>query len=145
MKHKVKNDNEYGSARFSTDNEIKKNFKKEKVSNIKEAGFPVSFSKDLKTIYFDRETPHYVYLGSTGSGKSVTAVIPTCTFISRCTLTGVFLWKNLGGFMLGKILGIIFLILIGIFSLCSCKVASWADQEIEEDLRKREQNEKKDI
>lgn len=24
MKHKVKNDNEYGSARFSTDNEIKK-------------------------------------------------------------------------------------------------------------------------
>ena len=82
MKHKVNNNNEYGSARFSTDNEIKKNFKKEKVSNIREAGFPGSFSKDLKTIYFDRETPHYVYLGSTGSGKSVTAVIPTCTFIS---------------------------------------------------------------
>ena len=47
--------------------------------------------------------------------------------------------------MLGKILGIIFLILLGIFSLCSCKVASWADQKMEEDLRKREQNEKKDI
>lgn len=47
--------------------------------------------------------------------------------------------------MLGKILGIIFLILIGIFTLCSCKVASLADQEMEEDLRKREQNEKKDI
>ena len=43
MKHKVKNDNEYGSARFSTDKEIKKNFKKENVNNIKEAGFPVSF------------------------------------------------------------------------------------------------------
>lgn len=83
MKHKVKNDNEYGSARFSTDNEIKQNFKKEKINNIKEAGFPISFSKDLKCIYFDRETPHYVYLGSTGSGKSVTAVIPTCTFISN--------------------------------------------------------------
>src|SRR5574344_381246 len=82
MKHKVKSDNEYGSARFSTDKEIKHNFKRERVNNIKEAGFPVSFSKDLKTIYFDRETPHYVYLGSTGSGKSVTAVIPTCTFIS---------------------------------------------------------------
>lgn len=82
MKHKVKNDNEYGSARFSTQSEIKKNFKKENVNHIKEAGFPVSFSNDLKTIYFDRETPHYVYLGSTGSGKSVTAVIPTCTFIS---------------------------------------------------------------
>lgn len=82
MKHKVKNDNEYGSVRFSTNNEIKDNFKKENVNHIKEAGFPVSFSKDLKHIFFDRETPHYVYLGSTGSGKSVTAVIPTCTFIS---------------------------------------------------------------
>ena len=47
--------------------------------------------------------------------------------------------------MLEKILEIIFLILIGIFALCSCKIASWADQEMEEDLRKREQNEKKDI
>lgn len=28
MKHKVKNDNEYGSARFNTNNEIKENFKK---------------------------------------------------------------------------------------------------------------------
>ena len=83
MKHKVKNDNEYGSARFSTESEIRSNFKKEKVNHIIEAGFPVSFSKDLKYVYFDRETPHYVYLGSTGSGKSVTAVIPTCTFISK--------------------------------------------------------------
>lgn len=83
MKHKVKNKNEYGSARFSTQEEIKNNFKSENINNIKEAGFPVSFSKDLKTIYFDRETPHYVYLGSTGSGKSVTAVIPTCSFIAH--------------------------------------------------------------
>ena len=83
MKHKVKNDNEYGSARFSSDKEIKQNFKKEKVCNIKEAGFPVSFSRDLKIVYFDRETPHYVYLGSTGSGKSVTAVIPSCAFIAN--------------------------------------------------------------
>ena len=82
MKHKVKNDNEYGSARFSTDKEIKKNFKKELTSNIKKSGFPVSYSKDLKNIYFDRETPHYVYLGSTGSGKTVTVVLNECTFIS---------------------------------------------------------------
>ena len=39
MKHKVKNDNEYGSARFSTNKEIKKNFKKENIHHIKEAGF----------------------------------------------------------------------------------------------------------
>ena len=82
MKHKVKNDNEYGSARFSTDKEIKKNFKKELTSNIKKSGFPVSYSKDLKYIFFDRETPHYVYLGSTGSGKTVTVVLNECTFIS---------------------------------------------------------------
>ena len=82
-KHKVKKDNEYGSARFSTNSEIKKNFNKENIHHINEAGFPVAFSKNLKSIYFDRETPHYVYLGSTGSGKSVTSVIPTCSFIAN--------------------------------------------------------------
>ena len=30
-KHKIKNNNEYGSARFSTFNEINKNFTKEKI------------------------------------------------------------------------------------------------------------------
>lgn len=86
LRAKVNNENEYGSARFATFKEIKKTFKKEKVSNIKEAGFPVWYSKDSKYIWFDRETPHYVYLGSTGSGKSVTAVIPTCTFISNAKI-----------------------------------------------------------
>ena len=82
MKVKVGNSNEYGSARFSSFSEIKKNFSKEKVSNINEVGFPIWYSKDNKYVWFDKETPHYVYLGSTGSGKSVTAVIPTCAFIS---------------------------------------------------------------
>jgi type IV secretion system protein VirD4 len=81
-KHKIKSDNEYGSARFSTKEEIEKTFKKEKIGNIKEAGVPIFFSKDLKYMWVDRETPHYVYLGSTGSGKSVTAVIPFCSFVA---------------------------------------------------------------
>lgn len=81
-KHKVKSNHEYGSARFSTFNEIKKNFKKEKISSIKESGVPMWFSKDYKYVWFDKETPHYTYLGSTGSGKSVTAVIPICSFIA---------------------------------------------------------------
>ena len=81
-KHKIKNNNEYGSARFATFNEIKSNFKKEKIENIKESGVPIWFSKDNKFVWFDRETPHYTYLGSTGSGKSVTAVIPMCSFIA---------------------------------------------------------------
>ena len=81
-KHKINNKNEHGSARFSTIEEIKKNFTKEKISNINESGVPMYFSKNLKYVWFDKETPHYVYLGSTGSGKSVTAVIPECTFIA---------------------------------------------------------------
>ena len=81
-KHKVKSNHEYGSARFSTFNEIKKNFKKEKISSIKESGVPMWFSKDYKYVWFDKETPHYTYLGSTGSGQSVTAVIPMCSFIA---------------------------------------------------------------
>lgn len=47
--------------------------------------------------------------------------------------------------MIGKILGIVFLILIGLFTICSCKVASWADREMEEDLNRREQDEEEDI
>ena len=81
-KHKINNKNEHGSARFSTIEEIKKNFTKEKISNINESGVPMYFSKNLNYVWFDKETPHYVYLGSTGSGKSVTAVIPECTFIA---------------------------------------------------------------
>ena len=81
-KHKVKNNNEYGSARFSTFNEIKKNFKKEKINNIKDFGVLRGLGKGLKGVGLEGETPHYTYLGSTGSGKSVTAVIPMCSFIA---------------------------------------------------------------
>lgn len=82
-KIKINNKNEYGSARFSTFQEINKNFKKENINDINDTGIPIWYSKDYKTIWFDRETPHYVYLGSTGSGKSVTCVIPTCSFIAN--------------------------------------------------------------
>ncbi|MFA6777335.1 MAG: type IV secretory system conjugative DNA transfer family protein, partial [Bacilli bacterium] len=79
---KVKNSNEHGSARFSTIREIKKNFAKESISNIKEAGVPILFSKDLNYVWVDNKTPHYLYLGSSGSGKTVTAVIPLASFIA---------------------------------------------------------------
>lgn len=81
-KHKINNKNEHGSARFSTTQEINKYFKKESITNIQKSGVPVWFDKNLNNVWLDRETPHYVYLGSTGSGKSVTAVIPTCSFIA---------------------------------------------------------------
>ena len=81
-KHKIKNSNEYGSARFAHPKEIEKTFDKETVSHIKSVGFPIIFDKNLKTVWMDKETPHWVYLGSTGSGKSVTQVIPYCSFLS---------------------------------------------------------------
>ena len=40
--------------------------------------------------------------------------------------------------MIGKIFGFVFLAFIGLFSICSCKVASWADREMEEDLNKED-------
>lgn len=81
-KHKIKNSNEYGSARFSTLKEIQKYFQKQSIKKIDKVGFPIWFSKDFKYAWMDNETPHWVYLGSTGSGKSVTQVIPFCTFLS---------------------------------------------------------------
>lgn len=82
-KHKIKNNNEYGSARFSTLAEINKHFTKEKINHIKEVGFPIYYDKNVNYVWFDKETPHYVYLGSSGSGKSVTAVIPMISFIAN--------------------------------------------------------------
>lgn len=82
-KHKIKNNNEYGSARFSTEAEINKYFT-ERISNINEVGFPVYYDKNVSHVWFDKETPHYVYLGSSGSGKSVTCVINMVTFIAKC-------------------------------------------------------------
>lgn len=81
-KQKVKDNKEHGSARWAKFSEIKKNFKEEKISNIKNYGFPVYFNKDNTKVWFDMKTPHWIYLGSTGSGKSVTSVIPNCSFIA---------------------------------------------------------------
>lgn len=79
-RQKIKNNNEHGSARWSTKQEIEKNFHKEEVASITESGFPVYYSKDNKYVWFDNNTPHWIYLGSTGSGKSATAVIVECSF-----------------------------------------------------------------
>ena len=85
-RQKLKNNNEHGSARWATKKEIDKKFRKEEVSNINESGFPVYYSKNNKYVWFDNETPHWIYLGSTGSGKSVTAVIPECSFIATANV-----------------------------------------------------------
>src|SRR5574344_2073553 len=79
-RQKIKNNNEHGSARWSTKQEIEKNFHKEEVTSIIESGFPVYYSKNNKHVWFDNNTPHWIYLGSTGSGKSATAAIVECSF-----------------------------------------------------------------
>ena len=81
-RQKIRNNNEHGSARWANKKEINDKFRKEEVSNINTSGFPVYYSKNNKYVWFDNETPHWIYLGSTGSGKSVTAVIPQCSFIA---------------------------------------------------------------
>ena len=86
IRQKLNNNNEHGSARWSTVHEIKKNFHVEKVNSIKKSGFPIYYSKNNKKVWFDTETPHWIYLGSTGSGKSVTAVIPSCAFIATAKI-----------------------------------------------------------
>ena len=83
LKQKLKNNSEYGSSRFSTVKEIKKNFIKEKITDIDKVGFPIWFDRFLKHVWFDYETPHWTFIGSSGSGKSSTSVIPQCTFIAN--------------------------------------------------------------
>lgn len=82
FKYRVANNNEHGSAKFASKQDVKSLFTKEPIRRIKEVGFPILFDKGLNYVWFDNETPHWVYLGSSGSGKSVTQVIPECTFIS---------------------------------------------------------------
>jgi len=82
-KQKLKNNSEHGSARWATKGEIKSRFRKENITNISEVGFPIYFDKTLSNVWFDDTTPHWCYLGSSGSGKSSTSVIPLCTFIAK--------------------------------------------------------------
>lgn len=74
-KRKLSNKNEHGSSKFADIKEIKKNFERENVNNIDGVGFPVWYEKNKGTwenVYFDTKSPHYLLVGSTGSGKSVT-------------------------------------------------------------------------
>lgn len=81
-RNKLSDNNEHGSARWANKKDIEKNFRVEDVRHIKQSGFPVFFSRNCKKVWFDNKTPHWICLGSTGSGKSVTSVIPYCSFIA---------------------------------------------------------------
>lgn len=84
IKLKTKNKNEmpsedgsyeYGSSRFSTEKEIKKKFKVWDVNKpISKGGIPVTFIGDK--VYYDDSTDHTLIIGSTGSGKSISLIMP---------------------------------------------------------------------
>ena len=80
-RRKLKNNNEHGSSKFADIKEIKENFDKEELNNINTSGFPVWYEKEkgkFKNVYYDNKSPHYVLIGSTGSGKSITVSIAMC-------------------------------------------------------------------
>ena len=80
-KRKLINKNEHGSSKFADIKEIHKNFKKQNIRDIKEVGLPVFYEKKsgmFESVYFDTKSPHYLLIGSTGSGKSATISIPMC-------------------------------------------------------------------
>ncbi|MDO5569421.1 MAG: type IV secretory system conjugative DNA transfer family protein [bacterium] len=79
-KRKLVNKNEHGSSKFADEKEIKKNFEKENLNKLNKVGFPVWYEKingKFENVYFDTKSPHFLLVGSTGSGKSVTVSIPT--------------------------------------------------------------------
>lgn len=74
-KRKLSNKNEHGSSKFADTKEIKTNFEKEKLNDINKVGFPVWYEKinnKWENVYFDNKSPHFLLVGSTGSGKSAT-------------------------------------------------------------------------
>jgi len=78
---KLVNKNEHGSSKFADMKEINKTFKKENVVGSNTVGFPVWYEKKngkFETVYLDDKSPHYLLIGSTGSGKSVTVVLNEC-------------------------------------------------------------------
>lgn len=80
-KRKLENKNEHGSSKFADLKEIQNTFVKENINDINSVGFPVWYEKkngNFENVYFDNKSPHFLLIGSTGSGKSVTVVIPEC-------------------------------------------------------------------
>ena len=80
-KKNLVNKNEHGSSKFADIDEIKKNFIKEKVIGSNTVGFPVWYEKKnnkFEYVYLDNTSPHFLLIGSTGSGKSVTVVLNEC-------------------------------------------------------------------
>ena len=66
---------EYGSSRWASNKEIKNHFKVWNIGNkIKCGGIPVTFIGN--NCYYDDSTDHTLIVGSTGSGKTISTIMP---------------------------------------------------------------------
>ena len=86
---KLVNKNEHGSSKFADMKEINKTFKKESVTGSNSIGFPVWYEKKngkFESVYLDDKSPHYLLIGSTGSGKSVTVVLNECLMFATANI-----------------------------------------------------------
>ncbi len=74
-KLKVAGNNEFGSSRFATDKEIEKEFKVWNFNSKLNTGGMV-VTKIGNKVYYDDSSNHSLIIGSTGSGKTVSSIMP---------------------------------------------------------------------
>lgn len=66
---------EYGSSRWATKNEIRKNYKVWNIGKkIKSGGIPVTYMNGK--FYYSDKFDHTLIIGSTGSGKTISCIMP---------------------------------------------------------------------
>ena len=84
---------EYGSSRWATKKEIKKEFKIWNIgSKLNGGGIPVTFM-DGKYYYSD-SFDHTLIIGSTGSGKTICNILPMVFILDLCSKVKVGIRKN---------------------------------------------------
>ena len=84
---------EYGSSRWATKKEIKKEFKIWNIgSKLSSGGIPVTFM-DGKYYYYD-SFDHTLIIGSTGSGKTICNILPMVFILDLCSKVKVGIRKN---------------------------------------------------
>ena len=84
---------EYGSSRWATKKEIKKEFKIWNIgSKLSSGGIPVTFM-DGKYYYYD-SFDHTLIIGSTGRGKTICNILPMVFILDLCSKVKVGIRKN---------------------------------------------------
>ena len=84
---------EYGSSRWATKKEIKKEFKIWNIgSKLSSGGIPVTFMDGKYYYYYSFD--HTLIIGSTGSGKTICNILPMVFILDLCSKVKVGIRKN---------------------------------------------------